>query len=532
MKRILLLLMLSFFVGFLSKLQAQCSVGITKVSVQPVGVPEPQTTGIYAGTCKYTFNVSFHLTYNNGASFVYFTSYLKSDYDALAANANTALDFDCGNKNTPARNVPLSNRLGTSLAQPGTSFLDIGFNLEGANGHQAGTTNVTMLSTYSQDQSVVLIQNVDNTKPGYESALVVTKTQLTSTTDSFSVKNLTVYLNQACGADIDVRTDVFASNANSASAKAQCYVCGLNQLFNVPKITGQKNCTNPRTFNLKIESTNIPIALNYKVYADMNGDGTAPSGSGSTADVLVYDYVASNPDSVRLSSSNSYTYQVFNKNYPYANIAQGNADLVVVVEGNNLTNGIKQLLNTIECTPLPVHFKSFSASRTTPSNVSITWTTSSEQNSRGFNVQKNVGGEWKTIAFVFSQAEGGNSSSDLSYSFKDVNNEKGITQYRIQQVDLDGMAKYSDIKAIRGEGTVGKIVVYPNPSVDGKVNVVFEDNSIRDVQINDMQGRIVKSFKGIANNILVVEKLTSGFYTIKVTNRNTAATSVEKVVVK
>ena len=183
--------------------------------------------------------------------------------------------------------------------------------------------------------------------------------------------------------------------------------------------------------------------------------------------------------------------------------------------------------------PLPVQFKSFNASRTTSSNVAITWTTALEQNSKGFNVQKNVGGEWKTIAFVFSQAEGGNSSSDLSYSFKDVNTEKGITQYRIQQVDLDGMAKYSDIKAIRGESTVSKIVVYPNPSVDGKLNVVFEDNSgVRDVQVADMQGRIVKSFKGITNNILVIEKLTSGFYTIKVTNRTTAASSVEKVVVK
>ena len=62
---------------------------------------------------------------------------------------------------------------------------------------------------------------------------------------------------------------------------------------------------------------------------------------------------------------------------------------------------------------------------------------------------------------------------------------------------------------------------------------MFEDNSgIRDVQVNDMQGRVVKSYKGITNNILVIEKLASGFYTIRITNRNTAASSVEKVIVK
>jgi hypothetical protein len=77
------------------------------------------------------------------------------------------------------------------------------------------------------------------------------------------------------------------------------------------------------------------------------------------------------------------------------------------------------------------------------------------------------------------------------------------------------------------------VIIYPNPSVDGKLNILFDDNSsVRDVYINDMQGRIVKSFKGITNNILVIDRLTSGLYTIKITNRNTAASSVEKVVVK
>ena len=66
-----------------------------------------------------------------------------------------------------------------------------------------------------------------------------------------------------------------------------------------------------------------------------------------------------------------------------------------------------------------------------------------------------------------------------------------------------------------------------------QVNIVFEDNTaIRDIIVNDMQGKVIRSFRGISNNILVVEKLTTGFYTIKVTNRGTNASSVHKVVVK
>jgi hypothetical protein len=65
------------------------------------------------------------------------------------------------------------------------------------------------------------------------------------------------------------------------------------------------------------------------------------------------------------------------------------------------------------------------------------------------------------------------------------------------------------------------------------LNVVFDDNnSLRDIIVNDMQGKIVKSFKGIANNILVIDKLSAGFYTIQITNRTTNASSVQKIVVK
>jgi hypothetical protein len=183
--------------------------------------------------------------------------------------------------------------------------------------------------------------------------------------------------------------------------------------------------------------------------------------------------------------------------------------------------------------PLPVKFSSFNATRSTASSVSVTWTTASEQNSKGFYVQKNVAGVWTNVAYVPSQAQDGNSTSALNYSYTDMNSDKGITQYRIQQVDLDGKFAYTDIRAIRGEGAVGKVVLYPNPSSDGKVNVVFEDNTaIRDVIVNDMQGKVVRSFRGISNNILVIEKLTTGFYTIKVTNRTTNAASVHKVVIK
>jgi hypothetical protein len=128
---------------------------------------------------------------------------------------------------------------------------------------------------------------------------------------------------------------------------------------------------------------------------------------------------------------------------------------------------------------------------------------------------------------------GGNSVSDINYSYTDVNNEKGITQYRIQQVDINGKFAYTDIRAIRGDGIGGKLVIYPNPSNDGKINIVFDDSKgFRNVQVSDVQGRIIRSFKGVTNNILVIDRLTSGFYTIRVNNPLTSLSTVQKVVVK
>jgi hypothetical protein len=214
------------------------------------------------------------------------------------------------------------------------------------------------------------------------------------------------------------------------------------------------------------------------------------------------------------------------------NNLQGQNDVfefVITYQGPNgqtITCGTEEI-------PLPVKFSAFTATRSNASSVSITWTTATEQNSKGFYVQKNVAGVWTNVAFVFSQAQNGTSTSSLSYSYTDANTQTGITQYRIQQVDLDGRVGYTDIRAIRGDGNLAKVVVYPNPSTDGKLNIVFEDNStLRDVIVNDMQGKAIRSFRGISNNILVIEKLTTGFYTIKVTNRITNASSVHKVVIK
>jgi Secretion system C-terminal sorting domain len=181
---------------------------------------------------------------------------------------------------------------------------------------------------------------------------------------------------------------------------------------------------------------------------------------------------------------------------------------------------------------LPVAFGAFSANRSN-SVVALKWTTATESNNLGFEIQRLIGsGSWQTLSFIASQATGGNSASDLTYTYTDLNQTKGISQYRIKQIDIDRRSKFSEIRAVRGEGQKSKSIIYPNPSNDGKVTIVFEDvNGIRDISVSDMSGRVIKQMKGIITNNIVVSNLMAGIYTARIINNETGEQEVQKFVV-
>ncbi len=181
---------------------------------------------------------------------------------------------------------------------------------------------------------------------------------------------------------------------------------------------------------------------------------------------------------------------------------------------------------------LPVSFKSFSATRN-KERVNLKWETVSEQSNKGFYVQRNTNGTWNNVAFVFSQAQDGNSSSLLNYEFKDLNNERGVSQYRLQQVDIDLRFRYSEIRMVRGEEQPAKHLLFPNPSNDGKINIVFDVKSAtRNILVSDMSGRVVKSFRNITAANLSIDNLENGVYSIQIIDLSTAVSSVEKVIIK
>ena len=123
---------------------------------------------------------------------------------------------------------------------------------------------------------------------------------------------------------------------------------------------------------------------------------------------------------------------------------------------------------------IPVEFVSFTSEKI-GNNVLLKWTTATETNNRGFEIQR-YHSEWSTVAFV----EGKGTTAQISdYSYLDENLSDGKYYYRLKQIDFDGNFKYS--KQIEVEiKSVSEFVLlqnYPNPISNGGIRGISGNNT-------------------------------------------------------
>ncbi|HYK57107.1 MAG TPA: T9SS type A sorting domain-containing protein, partial [Flavisolibacter sp.] len=179
------------------------------------------------------------------------------------------------------------------------------------------------------------------------------------------------------------------------------------------------------------------------------------------------------------------------------------------------------------------YFKEFQIRRSN-ATVQIAWQTSRERNSRGFEIERKTGNEsWTTIAYVASLAPAGNSNEALKYLYGDNGLPAGNVQYRLKQMDMNGRTTYSSVQTPDNSGLVDKVVVYPNPNPDGRVNVAFgRVNSLRDVQVLDINGQLIQQWLSVNNISQQINDLQRGNYIVRVIDRQTGIVSSEKIIVQ
>ncbi len=162
----------------------------------------------------------------------------------------------------------------------------------------------------------------------------------------------------------------------------------------------------------------------------------------------------------------------------------------------------------VDC-PLPVEMSSFT-SVINGRNVDLNWSTATETNNSGFEVERTLTGanSWAKVGFVTGN---GTTTAPHSYSYTDRGLTTGNYSYRLKQVDFNGNFEYHNLSNEVIIGVPGKFELgqnYPNPfnpstkidyaiPFDGKVSLTIYDNSGKQVAT------------------LVNSSLNAGYYTAK-----------------
>jgi len=200
--------------------------------------------------------------------------------------------------------------------------------------------------------------------------------------------------------------------------------------------------------------------------------------------------------------------------------------------GDNLCSNIATItVNWPVGNIMPVTLTSFTASGSR-NLASLKWETATESNNKGFEVLKSDNnGTFQRIGFVLSKATGGNSSGKLTYEFFDASLGKGVTLYRLNQIDLDGRSKLSEIRSVKGEEIQNSLTIFPTPSTTGDVSISITGLQLFDLYVVDMNGKVIREFKRSSTDYFKITNLQSGMYIVKIVDLKTGDQSSEKLLV-
>ncbi|MCC3157498.1 GEVED domain-containing protein [Hymenobacter sp. 15J16-1T3B] len=151
------------------------------------------------------------------------------------------------------------------------------------------------------------------------------------------------------------------------------------------------------------------------------------------------------------------------------------------------------LITLADASPLPVELLRFTATPG-PAAVRLAWATATERNSSRFEVERRLDeAGFQRIATVEAA---GTSTSVRSYALTDTNLPAAGKRayYRLRQVDQDGTASYSEVRAV-ALGTAG-LTLYPNPTAAAAKLTGAEPGAV--VQVLDVLNKVVLTVRADA----------------------------------
>jgi len=186
---------------------------------------------------------------------------------------------------------------------------------------------------------------------------------------------------------------------------------------------------------------------------------------------------------------------------------------------------------------LPVTITAFNGENAGSINK-LYWNTSSETNSKGFELERSADGvSFTRIAFVATKANGGNSNASLNYTYDDKRPLVGANYYRLKQIDNDGKYAYSNVVLLNRKVTEIMITkLYPNPaSTELNVQITSPRSEKLTLVVTDLTGKTVMQQSmnivlGDNQQQLQIGALAGGTYMLKAVCANGCETAVQRFV--
>ncbi len=175
-------------------------------------------------------------------------------------------------------------------------------------------------------------------------------------------------------------------------------------------------------------------------------------------------------------------------------------------------------------TPLPVEWLRYSA-ECNSGDVTIKWSTASEQNADYFTVERSTDGtSFSTIKHVLAS---GNSSTIKNYSAIDTEPYSGLSYYRVRETDFNGSYMTTNFMTVNGCSN-DNIFIYG--SVGGfSVDIDATEDAQYTFELHDMLGnKLMNEMKTVSqggNHLKIyVSDIASAIYVAKVYSSSNAVT--------
>jgi hypothetical protein len=166
---------------------------------------------------------------------------------------------------------------------------------------------------------------------------------------------------------------------------------------------------------------------------------------------------------------------------------------MIFASSDHPTAALRPKLVVTYTLPLPVGLLFFIAEKNNDV-IELRWSTASENNNKGFEVQRAASGagDFEKTGWINGT---GTTSSARSYKYEDKNIHHGVKYfYRLKQIDFDEKFSYSKIISAEIPVLQNEITIFPNPFTD-RANIIYnlEENADVRIEIYNGAGQVIST---------------------------------------